>query len=310
MMDIPRGFTSRRSLLTAGLTAGGLILVPPAAAYATRIEDPPVDPGDPTEPHHDVTQVTPEDLVPPDGLDPGACGSTIWQHNEILGFVTPYEPDGDGATNTFYYNAAFYNRIETWFRFFRANTPIAWGPPFQIRTYGVYVNRGDGCSSYHNFGRAFDLSRIYATDPATRTLHQVFNARYDQWRSQTGSALTTTRKRYWATAASVHYHFRSTLTYLYNTAHHNHIHFDNGVSGSGNTAFSSGSSAQVEHVQACLVYVWGQSLAIDGIWGPQSSAAAGRVLARIGRSGSLGTQSNWLEFNRATLRFGSGTQTY
>jgi hypothetical protein len=34
------------------------------------------------------------------------------------------------------------------------------------------------------------------------------------------------------------------------------------------------------------------------------------VLSRIGRSGSLATQSNWLEFNRATLRFGSGTQTY
>jgi hypothetical protein len=308
-MDIPRTIASRRSVLTAGLTAGGLLLVPSAAASANRTGDPATDPGDPTDPHHDVTQVRPEELVPPDGLDPGACGSTVWPHNEILGFVTPFEPDNDGLTNTFYYNSTFYNRIETWFQFFRANTPVSWGPPFQIRTYGAYLNRNDLCVSHHNTGRAFDLSRIYATDPATGTLNQVFNARYDQWKSQTGSTLTTTRRRYWATAASAHYHFRSALTYFWDN-HENHIHFDNGYSGSGNSTFTTGSEAQVQHVQAVLLYVWGQSVAVDGIWGPKTSAAVGRVLARIGRSGALTTQANWLEFNRATLRFGSGTQTY
>lgn len=302
-MDSPRGIAPRRSLLVAGLTAGGLLLLPPAAAFA-------IGPEDPTGPHHDVTRLAPEDFVPPDGLDPGACGSTVWPHNEILGFVTPYEPHEDGKTDTFYYNAAFYTRLETWFQFFRANTPVAWGPPFQIWTYGAYNNRGDGCDSFHNLGRGFDLSRIYATDPQTGTSHLVFNARYDRWRTQTGATLATTRRRYFAGAASVYHHFRDTLTYLYNSSHHNHVHCDNKQSGTGNSTFGTGATSQVQHVQASLAYVWGQSVSIDGIWGPQTSAAVGRVLTRIGRGGSLTTQANWLEFNRATLRFGSGRQVY
>jgi hypothetical protein len=305
MMDIPRGITSRRSVLAAVVTSGGLILVPQAAARATQAAP---EPADELFPHHDVTQVTPEELVPPDGLDPGGCGSTVWPHNEILGFPTPYE--GDGRLRSFSYDDTFYSRVETWFQFFRVNTPIAWGPPFEIWCWGVFVDKGSCGTSFHKVGRAFDISRIYATDPATGTRSQVFNSRHDIWGDWTGSDLTTTRKRYWGTAASLHYHFRSTLTYFYDSDHDNHIHFDNGISGSSNTSFSSGSDSQVQHLQAALTYVWGETVGIDGIYGPQSTAAANRVITRIGRSGTLSTQANWLEFNRATLRFASGTQTY
>jgi hypothetical protein len=306
-MDLPRGMASRRSVLAAVVTASGLVLVPPAAAYAARLENPGSGPDEPT-PHHDVTQLTPDDLVPPDGLDPGVCGSTVFQHSELLGMVTPYEETA--SPMSFSYNDGFYARCESWFQFFRANTPTAWGPPFEIWSWGVYVNKGDGCKSFHNLGRAFDLTHIYATDPATGKRNEVFNARHDQWISQTGSTLATTRKRYWGTAASVNYHFRSALTYFYNDDHNNHLHFDNGLSGSANSSFATDSDAQVEHVQAALTYVWGETVDIDGVYGPKSSAAAGRVLSRIGRSGALTTQANWLEFNRATLRFASGTQAY
>jgi hypothetical protein len=179
-----------------------------------------------------------------------------------------------------------------------------------VWSYGAYVNRNDGCVSYHNFGRAFDLSRIYATNPANGSLNKVFNGRFDQWSGTSGAALTAVRKQYWATSASLHYHFKHVLTYLFNSAHNNHIHADNSVSGGGNSTFSTGASAQVQHVQACVTYIWGRPVTLDGIWGPQTSGAAGAVLSRIGRSGSLTTQSNWLEFNRATLRFGSGAQTF
>ncbi len=179
----------------------------------------------------------------------------------------------------------------------------------RVWTYGVYANRSDGCVSMHNFGRAFDLTRLYATNAGVLT--KVFNGRYDQWRSSTGSTLTTTRKRYWATAASLHYHFKYVLTYVYNTAHWNHIHFDNQVSGSGNSTFSTGSTSQVKHVQACCTYIWGYPTTIDGIWGPQTAGNSSKALARIGRSGAItSSQTNWLEFNKATLRFGSGRQAY
>lgn len=310
-MDIPRGITSRRSVLAAVVTAGGLIMAPPAAAAWAARREPNLGTGDPIEPHHDVTSVTPDELIPPDGLDPGGCGSTVWPHDEILGFVTPYESVNTkpGDRDTFSYNDTFYDRVETWFQFFRQNTPIAWGPPFEIWCWGVFVDKGTCGPSMHKVGRAFDISRIYATDPATNTRHQVFNARYDIWKSWTGSDLTTVRKQYWATAASLNYHFQHTLTYAYNSDHHNHIHFDNDVSGSGNSSFNQ-SSGQKLSAQSTLNALWGESLDVDGSWGPKSTAAASRALARIGLSGSFSTQSNWLAFNRASLRFGSGTQTY
>jgi hypothetical protein len=63
-------------------------------------------------------------------------------------------------------------------------------------------------------------------------------------------------------------------------------------------------------VQACCRYIWGQTVTLDGVWGSQTSGAVTAVLSRIGRSGSLTTQSNWLAFNLATLRFGTGRQNY
>ena len=301
-MDIPRGITSRRSVLAAVATAGGLIFVPPAAAWATQSAPEP----EPL-PHHDVTQVTPEELEPPSNLDPGGCGSEVWPHNEILGFPTPYE--GDGRPRNFSYDNTFYSRVETWFQFFRANTPIAVGPPFEIWCWGVFVDKGDCGESFHKVGRAFDISRIYATDPATGIKSQVFNSRHDIWRSWTGSAFTTVHRQYWTTAASLNYHFQHMLTYPWRADHDDHIHFDNGVSGSGNSSFNR-ASAQTFSAQATLNAIWGESLVVDGSWGPKSTAAAGRALARIGVSGTLDTQSNWLAFNRASTRFGSGTQTY
>lgn len=303
-MELPTGKTSRRALLgLAGVGIGGLLLGRAGVGHAATdvIEEPPV-------PHHDVTKVRPGEHVPPTGLAPGACGTSVFPHPEIGAHPTHYEVGGNPST--FSYDTTFYKRLETWLTFFYANSPESWTRPGQIWTYGAYLNRNDGCKSYHNFGRGFDLSRIYSTDPDTGALTKVFNARYDQWKSLTGTALTTTRKRYWATAASVHYHFKHVLAYPFNGDHHNHIHCDNASSGSGDSNFTTGSTAQVQHVQACVTYIWDRPVAIDGVWGPNTSAAVSAVLTRIGRTGGLATQANWLEFNRATMRFGSGAQTF
>jgi hypothetical protein len=294
----------RRTVLgLAALGSAGLVL---GTSQAYGVEDPPGE--IPPEEHFDVNAVQPEDLQPPPFSAQAACGSTVHSHTEIGAQPTYYEVRG--ATASFSYNATFYSRLETWLSFFFAHTPVAWARPGQVWTYGAYVNRRDGCTSYHNYGRAFDLSRVYATDPATGVMHKVFNARYDQWRNLTGTDLITTRKRYWATSASLHYHFKHVLTYFFNSQHHNHIHADNASSGGGNSTFSTGSRAQVQHVQACCTYIWSRSIAIDGIFGPQTNGAVTAVLQRLGLSGGLGNQANWLAFNRATLRFGSGTQSY
>lgn len=300
MIELPGNKATRRAMLgMAAVGAAGVLLGPSAAhAYGRPGDEPAGEHGDPA-----TWSASDGDFGT---LDAGACGSTVWPQSEIYGEPTYYEVSG--AKTSFKYNSTFYSKLETWLAFWYANTPTTWRWPAQIWSYGAYVNKNDGCVSMHNFGRAFDISRLYIGINDTPT--KVFNARYDQWRTLTGSALTTTRKQYWATCASINYHFKYVLHYFYNSQHWNHIHMDNEASGSGNSTFTTGSSSQVYHVQACCTYIWGYPIAIDGIWGPQTSGAVSKVLTRIGRSGSLTTQSNWLEFNRTTMRFGTGTQSY
>ncbi|WP_158839919.1 hypothetical protein [Saccharothrix deserti] len=148
----------------------------------------------------------------------------------------------------------------------------------------------------HGEGRAFDLGRMLVTNRNTGALFTGFNGRYDQWKSYTGDAFTIARTRYWGTAASLHHHFRHVISYLDNTEHHNHIHIDNAVSGSGNSSFSTSSVTQTYYVQAACRYLWGYDTGIDGDWGPQTQSHSSAVLTRTGSDGVITTQSRWLHF--------------
>ena len=54
--------------------------------------------------------------------------------------------------------------------------------------------------------------------------------------------------------------------------------------------FSTASSAQVQHVQACCRYLWGLGTAIDGVWGAQTARHSTRVLRAAGvTSGGITT---------------------
>jgi len=233
-----------------------------------------------------------------------AAHGTLASHTEIDNDNTYYEIGG--AASAFSYNAGFYSRLETWAQFFYNNTPGTWLKPIRLWTYGVHVDKG---SASHDYGRGFDLSRIYATVGGALTL--VSYQRYDIWRTYTGNQLTTYRRWYWGTAASACYHFQYVLHYLYNTDHWNHIHIDNLVSGTGNSTFNTTSTTQVKFVQASLNYVWGYPVTIDGVWGSQTSSYASQAIARGGGSGSLtASQTNWLLFCRTTTRYGTGAQAY
>lgn len=235
------------------------------------------------------------------GAGPAAAHGTITTYSGINGARTVYEVNG--ALASWGYRPSFHDRLDSWLAFWNANTPSSWPDASRVWGYGAHTDHR--VTEAHNNGRGFDLSRIYTG--STRR----FTARYDQWRTLTGSDLALTRRRYWATSASAHHHFRNVLTYLYNSAHHNHIHIDNLVSGTGNSSFDSGSSAQVQHVQACCRYVWGLPTTIDGIWGSQTSSHSTRVLRAAGvTTGTITTQSRWLAFNRASMRKGYGTQSY
>ena len=224
-------------------------------------------------------------------------------HSEVNFWPTYYEPTGAAAS--FQYDPTFYSRLEAWASYHYIHSPVSWLNPGKLYSYGAYVNKPGA----HGSGRAFDLSRLYLTVNGAST--PVCSARYDIWRTYTGSTLTTYRKRYWGTAAGIFRHFQYVLTYLYDTDHWNHIHIDNLVSGSGNSVFSTSSTTQVQFVQASLVYVWGYTaVSIDGAYGPQTSDYASRALDRSGSTGSLTALANWQRFCETTLRFGTGRQSY
>lgn len=240
-----------------------------------------------------------------------ATAGTAAAHGEIVtypginGARTYYEVSGGAAS--WGYQPAFHDRLNSWLAFWNANTPSTWADASQVWGYGAHTDSRE--STAHNAGRGFDLSRIYTgADPLRR-----FFARYDIWKDWAeNDTKRTVRRRYWATSAASHHHFQNVLTYLFNSAHWNHIHIDNLVSGSGNSTFSTGSRAQVQHVQACCRFVWGLDTAIDGVWGTQTANHSTRVLraAGIGSGGITSSQSNWLAFNRHTMRKGYETQSY
>lgn len=242
-------------------------------------------------------------------LEANAHGTLYW-HDEIWDAPTLW--DGTGVRRGDYYNATFYNQLESWLSLFYGGTPLNWVRPIYIRYAGVHADKSGSCAgmsgSCHSYGRAFDIRHIIVTNSSTGSQMNVFNARYDQW----APGSSTTLKRYWATVASFNYYFTYVIHYLYaaDTSHRNHVHVDNSVNGSGGT-FSTGRSTQVHSTQACLRYIWGYSTTIDGIWGPQTDSHSRAALSRIGLSGGLTSSSyNWQQFNYASLRFGTGRQTY
>lgn len=225
--------------------------------------------------------------------------STLATHTAVGAAKTMYE--GGGAANILI-NEAFFQQLYAWRNFWHANCPWPWST--QLWNYGAYSQRDGSCSSWHEAGRAIDITSL--RDDVT-TMH--FWARYDLWKDLPNAAAH--RRRYWAGAASLHYYFRSVLTYFYNTDHHNHLHVDNGESGNALTTFSSGSKAQVQAVQGICANVWGYPCGADGVWSSAVSAAASKVLTRAGRPGSLtSSTAHWRTFLYASVRHGTGKQTY
>lgn len=199
-------------------------------------------------------------------------------------------------------NEAFFQQLYNWRNWWQANCLWPWTT--ELRNYGAYNRRDGSCASWHEAGRALDLTCL--ADDVT-TIH--FWGRYDLWKSLPNAAAHY--RRYWAGAASLHYHFRSVLTYYYNTDHHNHIHIDNGENGTALTTFSSASKAQVQAVQGICGNLWGYPCGTNGVWSTTVSNAASSVLQRAGRPGKLtDSVSHWRTFLYASTRMGTGKQTY
>ena len=164
----------------------------------------------------------------------------------------------------------------------RKRVPPSFGALTGITCAGVLVAK----PGFHGLGRAFD--------------HDAWSFEHVSIRPIAGDHVAQSlakRRRYWALAALMRSRSAFVLHGHFDAAHRDHIHQDNG----GPRPFTTGSPATVKLVQAVCNNIYGNSLAIDGAFGPRSQAALTAAMRRVGLDGGV---SDPAEFKRFLLRSG------
>ena len=184
---------------------------------------------------------------------------------------TGYKSDGEGtfaspAAQRF--NATFYSQCAHWandledlYKNWVGYANFSW-----VGHVGIYGHCSTSGSSMHHYGRAFDLGRVQM---------------HDGWFVDTNWSWRQGRKhkrRYLAVAAKLRCHFKTVLTYHYNSDHHNHIHFDNGES---LKPITESSKCDTQLIQWACNLQNGESLSVDGVWGSNTEAAFKRLRAKM-----------------------------
>lgn len=200
----------------------------------------------------------------------------------------------DGRPRSFRFDPAFHGRLEAWWTDWLETSGA--GPADRIDSYGAWIDGRGACDSWHHSGRAFDLVRLRNRGDV------LVSCREDRW-AGTGDE-PTFRRGYWALAAHLHIHFAYVLTYLFDAAHRNHIHVDNGISGEGLSTFRGGSRVQVHVVQATARWLFDEPVAITGRLDAATRRASDSVLASLGRDGGLSSGDNWHAYLRAAAQRG------
>lgn len=221
--------------------------------------------------------------------------SQLTSYRQLAGSQLRYEVDNVPAR--FPMDAAFASQLDASLRsHWQARR---WGVPGQLSCLGTHRQApAEQASSWHHAGRAFDLAAVRTT--AGRDL---VSCRFDRWGN--GPDHAAQAGAYWRIAATLHRDFAYVLTYLYDSAHHDHIHLDNGLSGSERSRFTR-SRVQVQAVQAICTYVWDRPVELSGRWDSATADATDEVLAGVGAGGRLGritrSQDAWHTFLSATAR--------
>lgn len=144
-----------------------------------------------------------------------------------------------------------------------------------ITSAGAYVNK----SGYHGKGRAFDLDAIFWKQRDFVTLNYPSDSVF-----------------YLGIEAIIRRHFGTVLNFLYNKAHRDHFHIDDGTA----IKFSSQSTSRVLFLQAALTHIHDIPVLIDGLYGPQTISATKDALKAIDSSGKIENTSTWKKFLLST----------
>lgn len=238
-------------------------------------------------------------ITPGPGRERATCAarSSLDGRTELGGLPLIYEVNQ--SASRFFFETGFLGQLEAWLTSYRDTATV---DVDQVWTYGSWIDGSGECDSWHHTGRAFDVARIRLARGSGSGPRTFVSCRYDQWGEQTGDELAASMRAYWSLAASLHLHFASVLTYLYDAAHANHIHADNGQSGTALSRFRTGSRVQVQAVQAICTYVWATPVELSGRWDSATDRAARTVLERIGTGGGVDDDTeHWHAFLRASV---------
>lgn len=201
----------------------------------------------------------------------------------------------DQATG-FYMEPEFAAQLDSSFRSHWEASGAA--TPARLTTYGSWLSTADNPNvSWHHSGRAFDVGRVIAADGTV-----LVSCRYDLWGGSRGAAEARAARAYWKLAATLHRDFEHVLTYLFDSAHHNHMHVDNSVSGASQSSFRRGSHNQVQALQAMCTHVWDRPVEITGRWNSDTRRALEDVLRVTGAADRFGSDDSWRAFLTATAR--------
>ncbi len=190
-------------------------------------------------------------------------GNSSWE----LRHRTGYDGFGIGVHDTIHsasnkeeFKAGFLGVTDSWIE--TLNSFAAVYGPGTVRWVGEVGTCVDKPGA-HGQARAFDLTAIHFSN----------GDRFDgnvSWRAGTQG-----KRLYLGVAAMCRRHFGTVLTAWWNSAHENHIHFDN-LEGAGVIRPSHRDDTCI--VQAASVILNGESIAIDGNWGPATEDAYVRLL--------------------------------
>ncbi len=190
-----------------------------------------------------------------------------------------YTSEDLGSRSGISCDAGFKTRLDGWLDDFNYHHP--YGEPIRISYLGSYVNRNDGCVSNHNYGTAFDLSRLEWSNGKRWWVDNYPNDK----KFATG------------VEAMSHKHFKDSLGYLYDSQHENHIHMDDSQS----VEFYGdvyGSDSQNKFVSAALRDVYDYDQDINDYWTGQMSARTDAIMTSVYGSGHNITQTpeDWKNF--------------
>lgn len=182
----------------------------------------------------------------------------VGNDNWWLGHRTGYNPGGTGThggRHDEHFNQTFLDSCDNWIRNLNY-----WTNNYGGRSVDWVGDVGAGVckTGMHGQARALDLTHIRFTDGGWVDTNYSWNSTIMH------------QRRYVATAAQCRRYFGTVLTAWYNDAHKDHIHFDNGTAV---TYIRSNQRTDTTLVQASCNILNGESLAIDGQWGPATDGA-------------------------------------